>query len=93
VLSADQLDYAQGRDDYVGLHSGGRELLKQQRLADLEESLDPGRFVRIHRSYLLNVDRLASIETEDRDRKVAVLRDGTRLPVSRSGYARLRELL
>jgi two-component system LytT family response regulator len=93
VLPVDQLDYAQGRDDYVGLHSGGRELLKQQRLAELEESLDPGRFVRIHRSYLLNVDRIASIETEERDRRVVVLRDGTRLPVSRSGYARLRELL
>jgi two-component system LytT family response regulator len=93
VLPVDQIDYVQGRDDYVGLHSGGRELLKQQRLAELEESLDPGRFVRIHRSYLLNVDRIASIETEERDRRVAVLTNGTRLPVSRSGYARLRELL
>jgi two-component system LytT family response regulator len=93
VLPVDQIDYAQGRDDYVGLHTGGRELLKQQRLAELEESLDPSRFVRIHRSYLLNVDRLSRLETEERDRRVAVLTDGTRLPISRSGYARLRELL
>jgi two-component system, LytTR family, response regulator len=65
---------------------------KQQTLAELEASLDPARFVRIHRSYLLNVDRLARLETEG-EAKVAVLADATRLPVSRAGYARLKTLL
>jgi two-component system LytT family response regulator len=55
--------------------------------------LDPARFVRIHRSYLLNVERLERLDLYAKDSRVAILADGTRLPVSRSGYARLKELL
>jgi two-component system LytT family response regulator len=93
VIPASKLDYAEAQDDYVCLRTGGQELLKQTTLAELEASLDPRRFVRIHRSYLLNVERLARIETEGREQRVAVLTDGTRLAVSRAGYARLKELL
>jgi two-component system LytT family response regulator len=92
VIAVAELDYAQAQDDYVGLRSGGKLYLKQQTLAELASSLDPARFVRIHRSYVLNLERLARIEG-DADARVAVLRDGARLPVSRSGYARLRSLL
>jgi two-component system LytT family response regulator len=87
------LDYAVAQDDYVGLHTKGKEYLKPQTLADLEASLDPRRFVRIHRSYLMNLDRLARLESEGGEVKSAQLTDGTRLPVSRSGYARLKALL
>ncbi|MGE0455091.1 MAG: protein kinase [Vicinamibacteria bacterium] len=93
VIPADKLDYAQAQDDYVSLHSGGRELLKEQTLAELERSLDPARFVRIHRSYLLNLERLAKLELYAKDSRVAILNDGTKLPVSRAGYSRLRSLL
>ena len=55
--------------------------------------LDPGRFVRVHRSFVLNLDRLARVELYAKDSRVAILRDGTRLPLSRAGWARLRELL
>jgi len=93
VIPAEKLDYAQAQDDYVSLHSGGRELLKEQTLAELERSLDPSRFVRVHRSYLLNLERLAKIELYAKDSRVAILTDGTKLPVSRAGYSRLRSLL
>jgi two-component system LytT family response regulator len=93
VIPVEALDYAEAQDDYVALHSAGKSHLKQQTLAELESALDPKRFVRIHRSYLLNLDRLARLESEGKDTRVAVLRDGTRLPLSRSGYARLRQLL
>jgi two-component system LytT family response regulator len=93
VIPVDALDYAYAQDDYVCLRSGGKEFLKQQTLADLERSLDPARFARIHRSYLLNLDRLARLETDAREARVAVLTDGTRLPVSRAGYGRLKALL
>lgn len=93
VLPVEQLDYAEAQDDYVVFSSGEEKLRKQQTLTELADALDPGRFVRIHRSYLLNVDRLARIELYAKDSRVAILRDGSRLPVSRSGYARLRELL
>jgi two-component system LytT family response regulator len=93
VIATTALDYAVARDDYVGLHSRGKEHLKQQTLAELQAALDPQRFVRIHRSCLLNVDRLARIEADAGDTKVAILSDGTRLPVSRAGYSRLKEFL
>jgi two-component system LytT family response regulator len=80
------------RDDYVCLRSGGKEFLKHQTLTELEGQLDAARFVRIHRGYLLNLDRLAKIELYAKDSRVAVLADGTQLPLSRAGYARLREL-
>jgi two-component system LytT family response regulator len=93
VVPVDRLDYAEAQDDYVSLKVAGKEMLKQQTLGDLAQSLDPSQFVRIHRSFLLNLDRLARLDSDDRDNRVAVLSDGTRLPVSRSGYARLKELL
>jgi two-component system LytT family response regulator len=93
VLPVDRIDYVEARDDAVRLKAGPEEHFKAQTLAELEESLDPARFVRIHRSYLLNLDRLARLELYAKDSHVAILADGTRLPVSRSGYARLKELL
>ncbi len=93
VIPLAELDYAVAQDDYVGLHVKGKEYLKPQTLADLESSLDPKRFVRIHRSYLMNLDRLSRLESEGGEVKTALLTDGTRLPVSRSGYARLKSLL
>ena len=59
----------------------------------VEAALDPARFVRIHRSYLLNIERIARVELYAKDSRVAILRDGRRLPVSRAGYARLAKLL
>jgi two-component system LytT family response regulator len=93
VLPVERLDYAEARDDSVLLKAGSEKHLKPQTLAELETGLDPARFVRIHRSYLLNVERLERLELYAKDSRVAILADGTRLPVSRAGYARLKELL
>jgi two-component system LytT family response regulator len=92
VVHLDHLDWVQAQDDYVLLRTEGRNLLKQQTLANLESQLDPSRFIRIHRSYILNLDRLVRVEQDTREHRDAILRDGTRLPVSRAGYQRLREL-
>jgi two-component system LytT family response regulator len=93
VVPVGKIDYVEAQDDYVGIRSGGRTLLKEQTLSDLEAQLDRRRFVRIHRSYLLNIERLARVELYAKDSRVAILGDGTKLPVSRSGYQRLQELL
>jgi two-component system LytT family response regulator len=93
VIPVSEIDYVEAQDDYVGLHSGGKEYLKQQTLAEMEAALDPNRFVRVHRSYVVNLERLARIEDAGSDARSAVLSDGTRLPISRSGYARLKKLL
>jgi two-component system LytT family response regulator len=93
VLPVDEIDYVEAQDDYVAFTSAGKQYLKDQTLAAVEAALDPSRFVRIHRSYVLNIDRIAKVELYAKDSRIAILRDGTRLPVSRAGYARLSQLL
>jgi two-component system LytT family response regulator len=93
IIPIAKLDYAEAQDDYVALASEGKKHLKQQTISALESSLDPQRFLRIHRSYILNLERVARIEPYGKDTHLAILNDGTRLPVSRAGYGRLRNFL
>jgi two-component system, LytTR family, response regulator len=93
VLPVAKIDYVEAQDDYVCFKSEGKSLLKQQTLGEVEGMLDPAQFVRIHRSYILNIDRLSKLELYAKDSHAAILRDGMRLPVSRSGYARLNAVL
>jgi two-component system LytT family response regulator len=93
VVPVDGLDFAEAQDDAVQLKTGGRKLRKAGTIGSLADGLDPGRFVRIHRSYVLNIDRLARLELYAKGSYVAILSDGTRLPVSREGHARLKALL
>jgi len=88
-----KLDYAEALDDYVSLVTEGKKHLKQQTISGLELALDPKLFVRIHRSYLVNLERVTRIEPYGKDSKVAILTNGVRVPVSRAGYARLKTLL
>lgn len=93
LIPVARLDYAEAQDDYVALASQGKKHLKQQTIASLEACLDPNAFVRVHRSYIVNLERVARIEPYGKDSRLAILADGTRLPVSRTGYARLKSLL
>ncbi|HVP45230.1 MAG TPA: protein kinase [Bryobacteraceae bacterium] len=93
VIPVSQLDFAEAQDDYVSLRSEKKNYLKQQTISSLEASLDPARFVRVHRSYIVNLERIAKIEPYTKDARLAVLTDGSQIPVSRAGYARLKELL
>jgi two-component system LytT family response regulator len=89
-VPVDRIDALEAQDDYVAIHAGGRVHLKTQPLADLAAALDPVKFVRVHRSYVVNVERIARIEPAGRDARVAILRDGRAIPVSRTGWARLQ---
>ncbi len=93
ILPTGNIDYVEAQDDYILFHAGGKQHIKLDTLSSLETQLDPQRFVRIHRSYLLNIERLARVEPYAKDSRIAILHDGTKLPVSRSGYARLSALL
>jgi two-component system LytT family response regulator len=93
VIPVERLDYVEAQDDYVAVHSEGRSWLKTQTLGELADQLDPRRFVRIHRGVVLNLERLARLELYAKDSRVAILHDGKELPVSRTGYQRLRELM
>ncbi len=93
IIPIEKLDYVEAQDDYVCLFSQKRGYLKQQTISSLESTLDPKRFLRIHRSHIVNLERVAKIEPYTKDSKIAVLEDGTKLPVSRAGYQRLRTVL
>ncbi len=93
VIPADRIDYVEAEDDYVSIHAEGKKHLKQQRLTELEGLLDPQRFVRVHRSFIINIDRIARIELYAKDSRVAILKDGTRLQISRAGYDKLKDRL
>ena len=101
VKDGDQGDFDRG--EQTGLCGGAgrlrvvserrQEHLKQQTISGLELALDPALFVRIHRSYIVNLERVVRIEPYAKDSKVAILTSGVKLPVSRAGYARLNTLL
>ena len=93
VLPVEKIDYVEAQDDYVCFKAEGKDYLKDQTMAAVDAQLDPMRFVRIHRSYILNIERIARVELYAKDSRIAILRDGRRLPVSRAGYARLAKLL
>jgi two-component system LytT family response regulator len=93
VLPVADLDYARAQGDYVELVSGQRSWLKEQTLQDLEAALDPARFVRVHRSYLVQGARLVRIEPASKDSRSAVLSTGARVPVSDTGLPRLQRWL
>jgi len=93
VIPVAQIDYLEAQDDYVAVHIAGKQLLKQQTLSSLEEALDTGQFIRIHRSYVVNVERVTRIEPYTKDSRLVILQDGTKLPVSQSGYTRISKLM
>ena len=93
VIATDKIDYVQAQDDYVAYRADGRSYLKAQTLAEVEALLDPARFIRVHRSYVLNLDRLARVELDERENYVATLTSGERIPVSRAGHTRLTAVL
>jgi two-component system LytT family response regulator len=93
VIPAASIDYIEAQDDYVQIVAAGRAWLKSQRLSELEEQLDPGAFLRVHRSYIVSLAAIERIDPSGKDGHCAVLRGGARIPVSRSGYQKLRELM
>lgn len=93
IIPAASIQFLEAADDYVKIHTAEGVFLKNRTMAFFERSLDPQNFIRIHRSYLINVQLITRIEPYERDSQLAVLSVGVKLPVSKSGYARLRQVL
>jgi two-component system LytT family response regulator len=93
VIPVARIDYIEAQDDYVAICSEGRQWLKNQRMAELESQLDPQAFLRVHRSYIVNLGTIARIEPTGKDGHCAVLKSGARVPISRSGYQKMRDLM
>ena len=93
VIPVERIEFVEAQDDYVAIHAEGRSWLKNQTLSELASQLDPDRFVRIHRSYLVNLEKVGRLDLLGKESRVVTLAGGRQLPVSRAGYARLRELM
>ena len=93
VVAVSAIDHIEAQDDYVQISADGKRWLKNQRMTELESQLDPAVFLRIHRSYIVNVGAIARIEPSSKDNYCAVLNNGARLPISRTGYQKVREAI
>jgi two-component system LytT family response regulator len=93
VLPAFQIHYIEAQDDYVMIYVNGAHYLKQKTLAYYEKHLDSKDFLRVHRSYIVRLDQIAKIEPYEKSTFIIILKSGERVPVSRSGYSRLKEVL
>ncbi|MBS1783591.1 MAG: response regulator [Bacteroidetes bacterium] len=93
IIPAHEIHYVEASDDYVKIYTNERHFLKKDTLSHIEQVLDPKQFVRAHRSFLLPVAQLLRIEPYEKDSHVAVLRCGARIPVSKAGMTRLKEIL
>jgi two-component system LytT family response regulator len=93
ILPVAQIDYIEAQDDYLAFKSAGKSFLKQQTISSLEESLNPKQFVRVHRSFVVNLERITKIEAYTKDTRIAILADGAKIPVSRAGYLKLKEAM
>jgi two-component system LytT family response regulator len=93
VINAEKIEHIEAQDDYVQIRSEGKSYLKNQRMTELEAQLDAEQFLRIHRSYIVNIAFVDRIEQSTKDSHVAILKDGGKIPVSRSGYQKIRSVI
>ncbi len=93
IIPITEIDYIAAQDDYVQIHYAGKSLLKTQSLSELETHLDATQFVRIHRSTIIRLQALKSIERVGKDGYQANMHCGHSLPISRSGYDRIKGIL
>jgi two-component system, LytTR family, response regulator len=93
IIPADDVFYLEAADDYVKIHTQEGYFLKSKTMSHFEQSLDAQQFARCHRSYIVNVQQITRIDAYEKDNHVAILRSGAKVPVSRSGYGKLKEVL
>lgn len=93
IIPSQDIFYLEAADDYVKIHTPEGYFLKNKTMAHFEQSLDGNQFVRSHRSYIVNVQQITRIDPYEKDNHVAILRSGAKVPVSRSGYGKLKEVL
>jgi two-component system LytT family response regulator len=93
IIPVQDIFYFEAADDYVKIHTREGYFLKNKTMNHFEQVLDAQHFVRSHRSFIINIQQITRIDPYEKDNHVAVLRSGVQVPVSRSGYVRLRQVL
>lgn len=93
IIQTQEVRYFEAEDDYISIHTQEGKFLKKMTMKQLEESLDPEKFARVHRSFLVNLQEVTGLEPYEKESYLLRLRSGQKIPVSKSGYARLRQVL
>ena len=93
IIPTHEVSFFEAEDDYIAIHTAMGKYLKKMTMKSLEEALDPAKFVRVHRSHLINLNEITKIEPYERDNYLVLLRGGAKVPVSKAGYSRLRLVL
>ena len=93
IVPVEHIKYIEAYDDYVKIHTSKKKHLKNTTMNFLEKSLNPKLFIRVHRSYIINTDQLTKIESYKKNSYIAILKEGSKIPISRSGYSRLKKKL
>lgn len=93
ILPLHEVLFLEAADDYVKIYTADRWYLKKKTMRSFEDSMPGDQFVRLHRSYLVNISQISGIHPFEKDHQVAVLKTGQKIPVSKSGYQKLRKVL
>jgi len=93
IIPVEEIRYLEAADDYVKIHTGEGSFLKKGTMAHFENVLDPQAFVRTHRSFLLNIQEITRIDPYEKESYLAILKDSMRIPVSKTGYVKLKQVL
>jgi two-component system LytT family response regulator len=93
IIPVHDVFYLEAADDYVKIHTKEGYFLKNKTMNHFEQVLDKQHFVRSHRSYIVNIQQITRIDPYEKDNHIAVLRTGAKVPVSRSGYGKLKAVL
>jgi len=95
IITVDQIRYIESLDDYVMIYTHEGRHIKQKTMKFFETNLDPKNFIRIHRSYIVQVDNIAEIQQYEKESYIVILKDAnkTKLKVSKSGYKKIKEVL
>ncbi|MGC3946282.1 MAG: response regulator [Chryseolinea sp.] len=93
IVPVHEVHYIEAYDDYVKIFTQKEMFMKKKTMSFYEKSLDESQFVRVHRSYMLNLQQLTKIEPLEKDTYLALLKSGAKVPLSKSGYAKLKVVL
>jgi two-component system LytT family response regulator len=93
IIPVEDIHFLEAADDYVKVYTGEGAYLKNKTMGYFEQVFDPAYFVRTHRSYMVNVQQITRIDPYEKDGHLAILKSGSRVPVSKSGYNKLKEVL
>ena len=93
IIPVHDIHVIEADDDYVKITTAEGSFLKNKTMNFYEQSLDPQQFVRVHRSYIIHINQITKIEPYQKETHLAILRNGTQIPVSKTGYAKLKSLL